>query len=59
MKVVARYRLKNANPFWPQGGQTARVTAEVADDVPLKRLEEFARARTPKGYEFIEVDMAD
>ena len=59
IKYKARYRKKGVSPFeprFPQGDDLISITSdEVPKDTPVKEIEEFAKKKTPKGYEFIEV----
>lgn len=58
MKYKARYKRKGVSPFeprFPQGAFCSLTSDEVSEDTPVEEIEKFAKKRTPKGYEFIEV----
>lgn len=55
MKVRARYRPKNSNPFEFLEPMIAKIDVDVPDNTTIKELETLAKQATPKGHEFIEV----
>lgn len=58
IKYKARYRRKGVSPFeprFPQNAFCSLTSDEVPEDTPIKEIEKFAKERTPRDYEFIEV----
>ena len=60
MKVKAIYHINGFNPFLPKiedySKQFRYAEAEVPDDTDWEQLIQFAKEKTPEGFNFIKVE---
>lgn len=63
MKLKATYRMIGANPFVPSIAGLARqfryAEATVPDDSDMEQMENFAKEKTPEGFEFVKLEKVD